>query len=281
MRAPFGSHFSQAVKNPLGRAYLQAFGWPNISTRVRANTVLPLLDAKRGEKILDAGCGFGLYSLALAKKGINSVGVDIDEEQVIAAKELAGKLKVPNVRFEAHDICNLPHEYKSFDKVLCVDVIEHIPDDEKAISELARVLKVGGILALTTPTPVSSQICFFHKDAAEAVGHVREGYTNEKLRGILERNGLLITEHRYYNRFFERFASEINTTLLRSVGGSKELKKASEVGSLSNITNLLPVLLTFPPLFSMAKVDSIISPTIEKNCIAVRAKKLKASNTDR
>jgi len=275
MEAPFGSFLAQVVDHPLGRIYLQVFGWPVIAVRVRASTILSLLDPKRGEKILDAGCGFGLYSLALAEKGAVVVGVEIDKKQVSMAKEWARKLNILNARFEVQDICKLPHEDESFDKILCVDVIEHVPNDEKAISELVRVLKVEGTLALTTPTPISSQTCFFHKDTAEAVGHVREGYTPEELFEILVRNGLLITEHRYYNRFFERFASEMNTALLRRAGGLEKLKEAYVAGSISNARNLFPVLLTFPPLFALSKLDSIVSPTTNKNCIAVKTRKPK------
>jgi len=275
MEPPFGSFLSHVVDHPLGRTYLQVFGWPIIAVRVRASTILPLFDAKQGETILDAGCGFGLYSLALAEKGVIVIGVDTDEKQVSMAKEWAIKLSILNARFEVQDICKLPYEDESFDKILCVDVIEHVPNDERAISELVRVLKVEGTFALTTPTPISSQTCFFHKDKTEAVGHVREGYTPEQLFKILEINGLLVKEHRYYNRFFERFASEMNTVLLRRAGGLEELKGASMTGSKSNVRNLFPVLLTFPPLFVLSKLDSIISPTIRKNCIAVKAKKTK------
>lgn len=56
----------------------------------------------------------------------------------------------------------------------------------------------------------------------------------QELSKILESNGLVITEHRYYNRFFERFASEMNTILLRRAGGLEELKEASAAGSISN-----------------------------------------------
>jgi len=273
MGSTFGSFLSQLLDHPLGRTYLQVFGWPFISTRVRANRILSLLDAKKDEKILDAGCGFGLYSLALANNGVNVVGVDIDEKQLSTAKEWAGKLSLPNAQFEAVNICKLPYKDESFDKVLCVDVIEHILDDNLAISQLARVLKVNGTLALTTPTPTMSQTHFFHRDTPEADGHVREGYTYKDISGVLGNNGLSITEHHYYNRFFERFASEMNSFFLGRAGGLEELKEASVTGSMSNVRNLSPVLLTFPPLFVLSKLDSIIAPTVRKNCIAVKAKK--------
>jgi len=275
MEPPFGSFLSHVVDHPLGKTYLQAFGWPIISTRVRANTILSLFDAEQGETILDAGCGFGLYSLALAGKGMIVTGVDNDEKQVSMAKEWAMKLSISNARFEVQDICRLPYEDESFDKILCVDVIEHVPNDKQAISELVRVLKADGTIALTTPTPICSQTWFFHRDKPEAAGHVREGYTPEQLFKILETNGLLVKKHRYYNRFFERFASEMNTVLLRRAGDLRELKQASVTGSKSSVRNLLPVLLTFPPLFFLSKLDSIISPMVRKNCIAVKAKKTK------
>lgn len=276
MEMPFGSFLSQVVTHPLGRLYLQVFGWPVIGARVNASTVLPLLDAQRGEKILDAGCGFGLYSFALAKNGVTVVGVDFDEKQILMARQWAKNLMFPNVRFEVQNICKLPYEDESFDKILCVAVMEHVPEDERAFSELVRVLKDGGILVLAVATPVTSQIFFIKTQEGSADGHVREGYTPEELFEILESKGLLILEHRYCDRFFERFAYEINTTLLRRAGGLEELKKAYATGSISTVIHLLPVLLTFPPLFILSKLDSITSPTIRKNVITVKAKKPKA-----
>ncbi|GAI07822.1 unnamed protein product, partial [marine sediment metagenome] len=78
------------------------------------------------------------------------VGIDISEKAIKKSKE-----RYPRFEYFVADATNLPFPENSFDYVICSEVIEHIPEDEKAISEVKRVLKNNGIFIITTPNWLS------------------------------------------------------------------------------------------------------------------------------
>jgi ubiquinone/menaquinone biosynthesis C-methylase UbiE len=105
------------------------------------------------------------------------------------------------------DICNLPFEDNQYDVILCNHVLEHIPDDTKAMQELYRVLKPGGMAILQIPQDLSRTVTFSddsitdQKERAKIFGqydHVRiygRDYF-DKLRGI----GFRVEEEDYTNK---------------------------------------------------------------------------------
>ncbi len=127
---------------------LSKVGDLNFKRRIIA--MLSFLNIKSGDLILDMGCGEGFYSLILDRLyDCKVIGVDYDDKILDLAKGwLKGSKKVS---LEIGDICNLRFKDNYFDKVICSEVLEHIDDHEKAASELYRVLKPGGILAVTVP----------------------------------------------------------------------------------------------------------------------------------
>lgn len=97
--------------------------------------------------VLEIGCGSGLTAQALhARYGMDVVGVDIDPVQI----RLAAKLRQPDgrLRFVEGDACALPFCDGSFDLVVSLMVLHHIPDWGRAINEIGRVLKSGGVCVL-------------------------------------------------------------------------------------------------------------------------------------
>ena len=94
---------------------------------------------KDSESVLEVGCGAG-YSLVdlqkFFKENTSFSACDIDPELVRLAKE-----KNPSVNCQVASIYELPYEDKSFDTVVCLEVLEHLEDPKKALSELARVSK--------------------------------------------------------------------------------------------------------------------------------------------
>lgn len=101
------------------------------------------------EKILDLGCGTGRHTLYLAKNGFKAYGCDASESALKIAREM-----VKNVEFKKCDMTSLPYKNNFFDGILCHFVIQHgrIGQIKKAISEIHRVLKKGGILYLSVPS---------------------------------------------------------------------------------------------------------------------------------
>jgi 2-polyprenyl-3-methyl-5-hydroxy-6-metoxy-1,4-benzoquinol methylase len=105
--------------------------------------------AVAGRDVLDAGCGVGYGLEVLATAGAASVtGVDIDEGAVERARErrVAGEILTGDLR-------KLPFEDESFDVVVCFETIHHVADGERALGELHRVLRPGGLLLISSPSP--------------------------------------------------------------------------------------------------------------------------------
>ena len=98
----------------------------------------------RGEKVLDIGCGPGTDAVEYAKNGAIVSAIDLNEEQIKITKKNFEVRKL-----EYHDILkastdNLPFEDESFDLIYCDGVLHHVPEIEKSIDEIYRVLKKDG-----------------------------------------------------------------------------------------------------------------------------------------
>jgi SAM-dependent methyltransferase len=135
-----------------------------------------------GDRVLDMGCGGGRHAFALYRRGADVVALDMDPAEL---KDVAGMFaamrqedEVPAgasasaVRGNAYA---LPFDDDSFDRIIAAEVLEHLPDDERAMAELARVLKPGGQVAVTVPRWGPEKLCWALSDAYHEVegGHVR------------------------------------------------------------------------------------------------------------
>lgn len=101
-------------------------------------------------QILDCGCGPGSITVGLAQWAMcgQTIGIDIGEEQLEGARALAHELGAMNVSFQQGNIFALPFEDDSFDVVFSQTVLYHIPSPRRALSEIRRVLRPGGLIAL-------------------------------------------------------------------------------------------------------------------------------------
>jgi SAM-dependent methyltransferase len=113
------------------------------------STMLRLMDAQPGARVLDAGCGPGVHSLRVARAGYQVCAVDISQTMLQEAREwIAAAGLASAVEFRHEDLTQLAFPDASFRYVFSWGVIIHIHDVEKALDELARVIKPGGKLAL-------------------------------------------------------------------------------------------------------------------------------------
>ena len=100
-------------------------------------------------RFLDAGCGVGAHTIAIARRGYDCTGVDISETILKTTREnIASAGVAERARAECRSLENLEFTSDSFDVVHCRGVLMHIPQWEKALAELVRVLKPGGRLVL-------------------------------------------------------------------------------------------------------------------------------------
>lgn len=108
---------------------------------------LLLSEARRGERVLDLGCGAGRFVAALAGAGAYAVGVEIAAAALERARRnVAGA----DLRLLGPDGA-LPLGHGEVDLVWCSEVLEHVPDTAALLNEVRRVLKRGGRLLVTVP----------------------------------------------------------------------------------------------------------------------------------
>lgn len=158
-----------------------------------------LVGIKSGERVLDVGCGEGRHSWEACKQNDCLVyALDIGEANLKKAQDSfrlldnAGEFKGKWILING-DIISLPFKDASFDKVVCSEVLEHIPDDHGGIRELVRVLKDDGILAVSVPSYSPEAICWKLSREYHDVpgGHVRI-YKAGELMSKLRQNNLHI-----------------------------------------------------------------------------------------
>lgn len=112
-----------------------------------------LCQVQKGEKVLDAGCGNGDYTCRLLSKGAKVWAFDYAENMVLASEKRVAKYGFKIEKLTVDSVLNIPYPDEMFDKIVCLAVVDHLSDKDrpKAISELIRVLKPGGILFINTP----------------------------------------------------------------------------------------------------------------------------------
>ncbi|MEW5724868.1 MAG: class I SAM-dependent methyltransferase [Thermodesulfobacteriota bacterium] len=163
------------------------------------------LGLKPGWRVLDAGCGSGRHTAEAARfRNVCALGVDQSAEDLNKARERLAFHQELGVTgggswgFLAADVTDLPWPDGCFDLVICAEVLEHVPDDGRAVRELARVLKPGRDLVVSVPRWLPERLCWllsgdYHRANG---GHVRI-YKTDRLIGRLERAGLRLWARHY------------------------------------------------------------------------------------
>ena len=153
-----------------------------------------------GELLLDLGCGGGRHAFEAYRRGARVVAADLDHGELVSvsgmlgAMAAAGEVTVPGAAVALRcDGTNLPFGNGVFDKIIVAEMLEHIPDDQRAMAEVARVLKPGGVAAVTVPAWLPERVCWALSDAYHEVrgGHVRI-FTRTELTTKLTRAGLRV-----------------------------------------------------------------------------------------
>jgi len=136
----------------------QADRWEiNVSSTIKNNILISWLKkyGKKKDLILDQGCSIGQYSFSVYSLGFkNVIGLDYSEKLINIARRYNKKFKT-KIIFKKGDIRKMPFKKSYFDIVLSPGTIEHVPETEKTLSELSRVIKKNGYLMINVPHRIS------------------------------------------------------------------------------------------------------------------------------
>jgi ubiquinone/menaquinone biosynthesis C-methylase UbiE len=214
------------------------------------------LGATEGLRCLDLGSDNGVVSLLLRRGGGNWASADLTDEAVASIREL--------VETDVHrlDGERLPFGEASFDRVVVVDMLEHVRDEAAFAAELARVTKPGGRLVVNTPHLKRTLLRRFRHAIGQTDakhGHLRPGYTPESL-GALLASGFDAERQRTYSRFF----SELVDTLL-NWGIERLGKKGSAKGMVVTGADVrkhrklfLGYSAIYPVVWAISRLDALI-----------------------
>ncbi len=149
-----------------------------------------------GDRVLDLGCGEGRHTIgAYITEDVFAVGVDLCLKDVSTARERAADFVDPQhphkrMLLACANGLHLPFADGTFDKVICSEVLEHIPDYRGVLKEIQRVLKPGGDFAASVPRRWPERICWWLSSEYHEVegGHIRI-FDSQALRDDIEREG--------------------------------------------------------------------------------------------
>ena len=168
-------------------------------------------------RTLDAGCGSGAFTMYASKIGNHALGLSFDEAQLEKASRRAAILRLGTAHFQRVDLRELDRFVNvlgRFEQIMCLECIEHIPNDRKLVSDLASLLTPAGTLIISTPYKYHKAYYNEALSPSEDGGHIRWGYTHDELRQMLAGEGLTVVAVDSFHGFV---AQKLINFRLRSV----------------------------------------------------------------
>jgi len=124
--------------------------------------------SKKSSLMLDAGCGSRICSLSHVPKNVFVIGLDVRRKNILNSRRKANEKGYKNFSFIVASITSLPFRHDTFALTVCVDVLEHLLNKQKAVAEISRVCKLGAKLVGST-TNFLNPVCLFDSLAPKRV----------------------------------------------------------------------------------------------------------------
>lgn len=241
----------------------------SVGTRVRDTIFLDMFNIKKGDTILDVGCGLGYFTDLMSRQGASCVGIDLDKECIdYCQKNMQGD-------YQLCDINKLPFPDKTFDKVLCTEVLEHINHNGVVLDEIRRVVKDNGIIIVTTPCSSGMFGAFFKRIGHSSVDgnsreyHWHKGYTERELYKLLDKYDICPLRTEYTLVALTEIFMGITKIMVRAM----RLKK---IDSQANALDVEKTLIwkiyckLFPAVLAMARAEQPLSKKLKGHMIVVK-----------
>jgi 2-polyprenyl-3-methyl-5-hydroxy-6-metoxy-1,4-benzoquinol methylase len=207
---------------------------------------------------LDLGSDNGVISYLLRQRGGNWASADLDVNAVRSIEEL--------VKTNVHrlDGQTLPFADASFDRVVIVDMLEHVADDRRFASEIFRVLRPGGVVIVNVPHLKNGLVRKFRTwigQTDEKHGHLRPGYTDQSLAEVMG-SCFTVEQQRTYSRFFSEFIDAAIVGAVTLLKGSKAHSSKGLVVTGSDMKHYQSMFrlysLIYPVVWSFSKLDGLL-----------------------
>jgi SAM-dependent methyltransferase len=193
-----------------------------------------------------------------ARCGNRVLAASFSAEEQEKARERAASLGIEGIDFRLLDLRELEPrrpELGTFGQIICLETIEHLSDDEGLIRSLAGMLEPGGQLLLSTPFAAHRPLYGEppDPDPVEDGSHVRFGYSQERLAGLLQLAGLQVAEQAFVSGFISQKVTNLLWRLTARVGLPLAWMVVLPLRALALLDPLVTSLLRYPHLCVAAR----------------------------
>lgn len=218
--------------------------------------IVSLLGPTDGLRCLDLGSDNGVVSLLLRRRGGQWSSADLTEEAVAAIGRLVGTDVRPI------DGRHLPYADAEFDRVVVVDMLEHVADDQLFVDELARITRPGGLVVVNTPHLKDTWLRKVRHAIGltdEKHGHLRPGYDVASLRRLFGAS-FELQKHRTYSRFFSEAIDTALNFAIERLGkrGSAKGMVVTDVDVRKHRRLFVLYSLLYPFVWAVSRLDRLI-----------------------
>lgn len=200
---PLGDVASFHLKSRLLKIIISSLGDLDLHCHIRWQAIKKYIE--NAKKSADIGCGWGIMSFELIKLFDGPVDcVDVDPNLIQFGKTIARKLGIKRIRFIVDSLPRLSKLSENYyDQILLIDVLEHVKEDLESLIRINSLLKIGGVLIISVPTPNFPR--HLSRKFSNNIGHVRDGYTIKDLIKLLKITGFKVIEWSYHTNLLSPY----------------------------------------------------------------------------